>query len=90
MAELQSECIHLVDEAEVFGLGPYSGDHVCRVAGPHELDGVVHPLAGLLKRISLRLGSPPDHERSVVAGPVAVEGMDDVEIGLVSRADHSV
>ena len=33
---------------------------------------------------------PAHHERAVVAGPVAVEDVDDVEVGLVARPDQPV
>ena len=56
----------------------------------HEVDRGVHPLARALERVALRRGRAADDERAVVAGPVAVEDVDDVEVRLVARADQPV
>ena len=50
----------------------------------------VHPLPRLLVGVPLRLGRAADAEGAVVAGAVAVEGMDDVEERLVARPDDAV
>ena len=60
------------------------------VPGSHEVDRGVHPFPRLLERVALRLARAAHHERAVVAGPVAVEDVDDVEVGLIARADQPV
>ena len=58
--------------------------------GLHQVDRGVHPLAGPLERVALRGGRAADDERPVVAGPVAVEHVDDVEVRLVAGPDQPV
>ena len=71
-------------------LGPDSGDLVGRHAGAHQGDGGVHPLPRLLEGVPLGLRGPADRECPVVAGAVAVEDVDDVEIGLVAGPQQAV
>ena len=90
VAELEPERVHLVDEAELLGLGPDRGDLVGGGARLDQVDGRVHPLPRPLERVALGRGGPADHERAVVAGAVAAVDVDDVEVGLVARADQPV
>ena len=53
-------------------------------------DSGVHPLAGLRVGIALGRGRAADRERAVIAGAIAVEGVDDVEEGLVAGPDDPV
>ena len=77
-------------DAEVSGGRPDLGDLVRRHARPHELDRGVQPLAAALVGVELRRGRVADVERAVVARPVAVERVDDVEERLVARAQEPV
>ncbi len=61
-----------------------------RGTGPHQRDRPVHVLAGPLVRVVLRRARRADRERAVVAGPVAVEAVQDVEEGGVARPDEPV
>ena len=88
--ELQAERLHLAAEAEVLGLGQQRGDLVGADAGLDAVDPAVHPLARLRVGVALRRGRAADREGAVVAGPVAVEGVDDVEERLVAGADEPV
>jgi len=54
--------------------------------GLDHLDGGVDPLPGLFVRVQLRLAGPPDREAAVIAGPVAVVGVHDVEERLLLPA----
>src|SRR3954453_19381874 len=90
VGELQAERLHLAAEAEPLGLRQQGGDRVGADAGPDPLDPAVHPLARLAVGIALRRGRAADRERAVVAGPVAVERVDDVEERLVARPDQPV
>ena len=69
---------------------PDRGDLIGRHARPDERDRVVQPFAAAPVCVELRRRRVADVERAVVARPVAVEGMDDVEEGLVARAQQPV
>jgi hypothetical protein len=90
VAELQPERVHLVLEPELLGLRPHRRDLVGGGAGLHQVDRRVHPFARSLERVPLRGRRAPDDERPVVAGPVAVEDVDDVEVRLVPGPDQTV
>src|SRR5215218_6676468 len=88
--ELQSEARLLVREAELLPRRPHARDLIRRRAGADEVDRVVEPLTALLVRVDLRGRDTADVERSVVARPVAHEGVDDVEERLIARPEQSV
>ena len=90
VAKLQAKRLHLAVEAEVLGFGPGPGDHVGRDAGLDHVDAGIDPLARLLVGVALALGGAADAEGPVVAGPVAVVGLDDVEEGLVAGTDQPI
>ena len=90
VSELEPERVHLVLEAELRRLGPHGRDLIGADPGLHEVDRGVHPLARAGERVALRLRGAADDERAVVAGPVAVVHVDDVEVRLVARADQPV
>ena len=71
-------------------MGQTDGDLVGRHARSDELDRRVQPLAALLVCVELGLAGTTHAERPVVAGPVAHERVDDVEEGLVPRAQQAV
>src|SRR6202000_797976 len=88
--ELQAERRELAVEAEVLGARQRQRD---RVGGYARLDGVegrVHPLTGPPVGVLPGRRGPDDAERAVVARPVAVERVDDVEERLVAGADEAV
>ena len=88
--ELQSERRELVAEAELGRLRPDGGHLVGADARPYCRDRGVHPLACLGVRVLLARCRTADTERAVVAGPVAVERVDDVEERLIARPDQPV
>ena len=90
VGELQPERRHLVVEPEVFRLGQKPRDLIRPHAGPNRVDRPVHPLPGLLVSITLALRGAADTESAVVAGPIAVVGVDDVEERLITRTDDAV
>src|SRR5439155_19494920 len=90
VTELEPEGLHLVLEAEVLGPRPGAGDDVSRHTGLDEIDAGVDPLPGALVGIVLAGRGPTDAERPVIARPVAVEGLNDVEERLVARSDQPV
>ena len=90
MGELQPERLHLAAEAELLGLRQQRRDLVGAHAGLDAGQPAVHPLAGLRVGVPLRRGRAAHRERAVVAGPVAVERVDDVEERLVAGADEPV
>src|SRR3989454_3811084 len=90
VAEVEAERGHLALEPDLRRLRKGPGDPVGRHARLDQRDRLVHPLARLLVGADLRRGRAADAEGAVVAGPVADERLDDVEEGLVARADESV
>ena len=90
MPELQAKAGLLVGEAELLRRGPHRGDLVGGDARLDELDGIVEPLAALPVGVDLGLVGAAHAERAVVARPVAHERVDDVEEGLVARAQQPV
>src|SRR5919201_2793261 len=86
MAKLEAEGLHLVLEAEVLRLRPRLRDRVGGHTGLDEVDAGIDPLACLLVGIALALGRAADIEGPVIAGAVAVIGLDDVEERLVAGA----
>ena len=90
MTEIQPESGHLAFEANVGSLGQLFGGLIRAQARFEHFDGVVHPLASLLIRFSLRFRGTADGEGPVVAGPVSDERMDDVEIRGVSGSNQPV
>src|SRR4051794_21692832 len=90
VGELQPERLHLAAEAELLGLRQQRGDLVGAHADADTRDPAVHPLPGLGVGVALGRGRAADREGAVVAGPVAVEGVDDVEERLVAWPDQPV
>src|ERR1035441_9591181 len=90
VAELQTEGRHLVGEAKVRRGGPREGDLVGTDAGLHQVDSRVHPLAGPGVGIALGRGGTADRHRAVVAGPIAVVGVNDVKERLLAGANDAV
>src|SRR2546428_2339378 len=90
VAELERERFHLAVEPELLRLRPHPGDLVGAYPWLDELNRCVDPLASLFVSVALALGGASDVERSVVAGAIPVERLDDVEEGLVSRSDQPV
>ena len=90
VAVLQAERLLLVGEAELRGGGEMP-DHVGRGCPGTDLgDRVVHEFAGPAVRRALLTVRAAHVERPVVTGPVAVEGVDDVEVRGVARPDQPV
>ena len=90
MPELQAESFHLGREAEFLGGRPQSGDLVGGDTGLDHGDRRVDEFAGLLVRVTVGVGCAPNGAGSVVAGSVAVEGVDDVEVRLIAGSDEAV
>ena len=90
VAEVETKCRHLALESDVGGFGQLFGDLVGAETGLQHGDRIVHPLAGALIRVALGLRRTADGECAVVAGAVANEGMDDVEVSLISGTDQAV
>jgi hypothetical protein len=90
VAELQTEGGALVGQADLLRARPHGGDLVGRHARPDQVDRRVEPLAAATVGIELRRRRVADVERAVVAGAVAVEGVDDVEEDLIARAQKTV
>src|SRR5207237_7283985 len=90
VAKLQPERFHLVVEAEVLRLWPGFGDEVGGQPGLDHVDPGIDPLASLLVGVALALRRAAHVEGAVVAGAVAVVGLDDVEECLVTRADQAI
>ena len=90
MAVLERERRLLVREPEFLG-GGERRDHLRgRHPRPDHRDRTVEDVPTALVRVHLRPGRAADGERPVVAGAVAVEGVEDVEIGGVTGAQHPV
>src|SRR5438552_16678372 len=83
MAEVEPKGCHLAFEADLLRLGEALGDPLRAHARLDQLDGVVHPLARLLVGAVLGGRGAPHAEGAVVAGAVAHERLDDVEVSLV-------
>src|SRR5579871_6135330 len=90
VTELQSEGLELAAETELLSGGPQGGDLVGRHPGLDHRDRRVDPLPRPAVGVALAGRLAPDGEGPVVAGAVAVVGMDDVEVGLISRPDDAV
>ncbi len=90
VAELEAERRQLVGEAELLRLRPDLDHGVGRDAGLDQVDRQIKPLAAALVGVVLGRRRPSDIEGAVVAGAVADEGVEDVEEGLVARADEAV
>ena len=88
--EQQPERRPLVRQPDLLRGRPQPGHLVGGHPGLDHLDGGVDPLPGPCVRVFLRLARAADHEAAVVAGPVAVVGVHDVEERLLPRPDHAV
>ena len=91
MRELQAEGSEFVLEAEVLRPRQDAGDGAS-VETPGLMAAIavsIHSRACFIG-VVLALGRAADSEGAVVAGPVAVEGVDDVEEGLVAGPDDAV
>ena len=90
MAVLQCERGFLVGEAEFLRGGPHADDVRGGRAGAHQGDGAVHVLAGAGVCVVLGAAGRTHREGAVVAGPVSVVAVQDVEERRVARADDPV
>ena len=72
------------------GLRPDGDDVRRRDAGLDEGDRLVEDVATALVGVDLRARGAPDGERAVVARAIAVEGVEDVEVGGVAGPQHAV
>ena len=90
MTELERERRLLVGEAELLGLGPELDHLRGRHPGPDLVNRDVEVVAAALVGVDQRRGAAADGERPVVAGAVAVEGVQDVEVGRVPGAQRAV
>ena len=90
MAELQGEGGFLVRKPELLrarkGLGHLPG----RRPRPHAADGVIEVVAAALVRVDQPRGGAADGEGPVIAGAIAVVGVEDVEEDRVARAHHPI
>src|SRR5207249_3645233 len=87
---LERERRLLVREAELLGTWPELDDLGRRHARSHPVDRDVEVVAAAPVRIYLSGRRAADRERPVVARPVAVEAVDDVEVRRVAGAQHAV
>src|SRR5215472_11935433 len=88
--ELKGESCLLVREAELARIRPY-GRHLPRGhPGADHGDRLVEHVATAFVGVDERRRSAADGERPVVAGPVAVEAVDDVEVSRVARSQVAV
>src|SRR5713226_4664901 len=90
MAEIQAECRHLAFETDIGRFGQLLGSLVGAQTGLQHPDSIIHPLPGALIRVTLRLRGTANGESAVVACAVTDEGMDDVEIRLITRTNQPV
>ena len=90
MGELEAERLHLAAEPELLRLRQQRSDLVGADPRLDAVDAAVHPLPRLRVGVALRRRRGADGEGPVVAGPVAVEGVDDVEECLVAGPDDPV
>src|ERR1700704_2406799 len=90
VAEVETKSLHLARKADFLRLRERARDLVARHPGLEELDRLVYPFARSSVRGALRGRRAPDVESAVVAGAVAHERLDDIEEGLVARADEAV
>ena len=90
MAELEREGGLFVREAEVLRLRPDRGDLGCRRARSDQVDRLVEDRAAALVGVDLGRGRATDRKRAVVAGSVALERVQDVEVGWVARSQDPV
>ena len=90
MAELQTECRHLVGEAEIRRPRPDAAHLVGRDAGFDEGDGLVEPLARFFVGVVLRGRGTSHVEGAIVAGAVAHERLENIEERLIAWAQHAV
>ncbi len=88
--ELQAEGGLLVGQPDVLRGRPEPGHLVGGHPGLDGADRGVDPLPRPGVGVPLGLAGPADAERAVVAGPVPVEGVHDVEERLLARPDHAV
>ena len=90
MAELERKSLLLIGEPELLCFRK-NRSHIGRGrAGPHQGYGLVEVVAAALVRVDKRLGCAPDRECAVVARAVAVERMEDVEVGGITRPQGAV
>src|SRR3990172_12262308 len=90
VAVLESEGGFFVGEAEFFRLGP-EFDHVRRGNSRlDDADGGVHVVAATLVGIIHRRGGAADGESPVVAGPVTVVAVKNVEERRIARTQDPV
>src|SRR4051794_29675717 len=90
MAVLEGERGLLVSEAELVCFGPDADDVSRGGAGSNKLDRGVHVVAATLVGLHLRPGCAADGKGSVVARPIAVEGVQDVEEGGIARPQQAI
>src|SRR5207245_10560917 len=88
--ELQAEGFHLTPEAKILRFRPGLCDQVGGHAGLDHIDSDIDPFSCLPIGVSLALRCPADIEGPVVAGAIAVVGLDDVEEGLVAGPDEAI
>src|SRR5262245_55728775 len=90
MTEVQTKRRHFIFEANIGSLRQRLGRLVGRQSRLHEVDGVIHPLSRFLVSIALILRCAAHRESAVIAGSVSDEGVDDVEVGLVTWTNQAV
>ncbi len=90
VAEVEAERRHLGLETDLGGFRKHLRHLVGADAGLQHRDRAVHPVARALVRVDLRARRPAHREGAVVAGAIAHERMDDVEIRLVAGTDQPV
>ena len=90
VAELQREGRFLVGEAELLRLGPGLHDVRGGDPGPDQVNGGVQVVAAPRVGVDHGRRRAADGEGAVVAGPVAVVAVQDVEVRRVARAQRAI
>ena len=88
--ELERERRLLVGEPELLGLRPHARDLAGGGAGPDQRDRRVQVVAAAPVGVDERLRSAGHRERTVVAGAVAHEAVQDVEVGRIARPQRTI
>src|SRR6516225_6214418 len=90
MAVLQEEGFGLIAVAELLRVRPYLGHLVGRDPWPDHIDRRADPFRRGFVSVNLMFVRLAAYKSAVVAGPVAIERVHDVEKDHVARLNHAV
>src|SRR5690348_17658009 len=90
VTKLQSERRHLIRKTELLRSRPDLRNRISRDTGLDQRDGVIQPFAALLVSVVLDRRCAPNIERTVIAGPIALIRLQDIEERLIARTQDAV